>query len=571
MQATENMLQSLYIENLAVARRMNIDFTDGFTVVTGETGAGKSVMIDALALIAGGKSLKEMIRAGEEQATVSAVFSNVSSSPLLQEAGLEPDENGEIEIRRQITADGRSSVKINRRSVPLSALREIAPALISIQSQSESRNLLDKSFHLAMLDEYADTASLLDDYRGSYGRLTELRTSLESLRTSLREKNMLTDILQHQLKEIDAAKLSDPQEDEKLSALRTKIKNIERIQKYSGFVYHALAQNDKGASAAVLLQKSAQAIRQLADVMPEAEELASRLDSYRYEIADIGETVYALLSDSEITNPEAQLNTIESRLSLIERLKRKYGETITDILAFRKTTAAKLSDMTNGEERIAEIEDEIAALCRTLSEKTEMISIRRRDAAERIGKTVSETLAYLDMPKVRFVPEVKRMYDASGGEQFGPNGSDDVTFLIATNPGEPPMPLAKIASGGEMSRVMLALQSVMNTKHGAQTVVFDEIDAGVSGGTSEKIGIKLKEISGVTQLICVTHSPQIASLADTHLRIVKRVTDARAESYVEKLDNEGRVAEIARIIGGVSVTETQRDAAREMIDTKNNK
>lgn len=560
------MLRSLYIENIAVARRINLDFESGFTVLTGETGAGKSVMIDSIALITGGKSQREMIRSGEEKAAVSAVFGGITAMPLLSEAGIEPDENGEIEIQRVLSADGRSSVKINRRTVPLSVLKEIGPALISIQSQSESRNLLDKAFHLEMLDEYADTAPLLADYAVDYGKLTELRSSLDALKDSLRQKNMLTDILKYQLKEIDAAKLSDPNEDEKLSALRVKIKNIERIQKYSGFVYHALAQNEKGVSAAVLLQKSAAALRQLADVMPEAEELAARLDSYRFEIADIGETAYALVDDSEITNPEAQLNAIESRLSQIERLKRKYGETIADILAFRQESAKKLAELSSGEERIADIESAIETLRYAMSKKTAAISEKRRSAAEKLSGEVCDALAYLDMPKVRFVAEVRRQFDAGGSEQFGSRGSDDVTFLIATNPGEPPMPLGKIASGGEMSRVLLALRSVMNTKSGAGTVVFDEIDAGVSGSTSEKIGIKLKEISASAQVICVTHSPQIAALADSHLKISKSVADGRAESAVEVLDADGRVAEIARIIGGISVTDTQRDAAREMIN-----
>ncbi len=563
------MLRSLYIENIAVARKVNIDFTDGFTVLTGETGAGKSILIDSLSLITGGKSQREMIRSGEDRAFVSAVFCDIDASLLPDGCGVEPDENGEIEVQRMLTADGRSSVKINRRGVPLSLLREIGPSLVGIQSQSESRNLLDKSFHLEMLDEYADTGELLHEYGELYGQWTNLRQSLEELKNSLRQKNMLSDILEYQVKEIDSARLSDPQEDEKLTVLRTKIKNIERIQKYAGFVYHALSVNEKGVSAAVLLQKSSAALRQLADVMPEAEELAARLDNYRYEIADIGESVYSLISDSEITNPEAQLNTIEARLSLIERLKRKYGETIADILAFRAEAAAKLSDLSKGEDRIEELEDEIKALCPVLSAKADELSSVRRAAAEKISENVCRTLSYLDMPKVRFVVDVRRRFDSGSAEDFGPRGSDDVTFLISTNPGEPPMPLAKIASGGEMSRVMLSLCCVLNTKRGAGTVVFDEIDAGVSGGTSEKIGIKLKELSEAVQVLSVTHSPQIAALADTHLRIRKSVINNRAESAVDVLDTEGRVAEIARIIGGVSVTEMQRDTAREMIE--NNK
>lgn len=559
------MLRSLYIENIAVARQLNVDLSPGFTVITGETGAGKSVMIDCLALITGGKSQREMIRTGAERAVVSAVFSDVVLPDSLRDAGMETDENGELEICRTLTPDGRSTVKINRRSVPLSVLKELGTSLVSIQSQSETRNLLDKSFHLDMLDEYAGTENLLREYAVPYGEWQELTASAQALRESLQQKNMLTDILKYQIKEIDAARLSAPDEDEKLTAMRAKIKNIERIAKYSTFVYRALTQSEKGATASVLLQKSSAALRQLADVMPEAEELAARLDNYRYEIEDIGESARALLDDGDVRDPEKQLNQIEARLSLIERLKRKYGNTISDILAFRRDAAEKLADLESGDEKLSEIEDRIRDVRVRLSRKAAEITQARRTAADVISRSVCDTLSYLDMPKVRFLVDIQKVY-AGGEEQFGPRGSDDVTFMIATNPGEPAMPLAKIASGGEMSRVMLALRSVMNTKSGANTVVFDEIDAGVSGGTSEKIGIKLKEMAGGTQTLCITHSPQIAALADTHLRIRKKVVDGRAESEIEELDENGRVSEIARIIGGVSVTDTQRDAAREMIE-----
>jgi DNA repair protein RecN (Recombination protein N) len=559
------MLRSLYIENIAVARQVNVEFHPGFTVITGETGAGKSVMIECLGLITGGKAQREMIRSGADRATVSAVFSDVVLPPSFVEAGIEPDENGEIEICRTLTPDGRSSVRINRRSVPLSQLKELGASLVSIQSQSETRNLLDKSFHLDMLDEYAGVDPLLREYAAPYEKLRELNASAQSLRESLQQKNMLTDILKYQIKEIDAARLSAPDEDEKLSAARTKIKNIERIAKYSTFVYRALTQSEKGATASVLLQKSSAALRQLSDVMPEAEELAARLDNYRYEIEDIGESARALMDDGDVSDPEKQLNQIEARLSLIERLKRKYGNTITEILAFRRDAAEKLADLESGDEKLSEIEDDIRRVRQQLSEKAAEITRCRRESADVICRGVCDTLAYLDMPKVRFLVDIQKVY-AGGEEQFGPRGSDDVTFMIATNPGEPPMPLGKIASGGEMSRVLLALRSVMNTKSGANTVVFDEIDAGVSGGTSEKIGIKLKELSDGAQVLCITHSPQIASLADTHLCIRKKESDGRAESEIQELDEGGRISEIARIIGGVSVTETQRDAAREMIE-----
>ena len=558
------MLRSLHIENIAVARRLDIEFDSGFTVMTGETGAGKSVIVDCLALITGGKAQREMLRSGEERAIVSAVFSELSSNGIWAAADLSPDENGELEVVRTLSSDGRGTVKINRRTVPLSVLRDIGPYLISIQSQNEAHNLLDKAFHRSMLDAYAGIEALLTDYAIPYSRYTALLAEKENLRTSLREKNMMSDILKYQIKEIDAAKLNDPGEEDKLVTARAKIRNMERIAKYSGFVYRALAQSDRGASASVLMQKSAAALRQLSDVMPEAEQLAARLENYRYEIEDIGETARALLDGSDISDPDKQLNLVEGRLSQIERLKRKYGGTIQEIQEFRRDAARKLADLEAGDEKLDELEHELHALRRELGSKAAAISDRRRAAADELSRAVCATLSYLDMPKVRFIVEILKMSDG-GEERFGSYGSDDITFLIATNPGEPPMPLGKIASGGEMSRVMLALCSVMNRSSGADTVVFDEIDAGVSGGTSERIGRKLKETSETTQVICVTHSPQIASLADRHLRIGKQLSDGRAESVVTELDASGRVAEIARIIGGIDITETQREAAREML------
>jgi len=561
------MLRSLYIENVAVARRIDWELRDGFTVLTGETGAGKSVMIDCLELLLGGRFPREMLRLGAERATVSAIFTDVSDPERLRAAGVEPDEEGEVEIVRTLGADGRTALKINRRSVPLSVLREIGPALLSIQTQNGARGLLDASFHLTMLDAYAGSAPLRAAYAAPYAEWQALQSEANALRESLRQKNMLVDILRYQVKEIDAAHLSGPEEEEKLLAARTKIRSWERIAKYSGFVYRALAQSEKGASASVLLQKSAAALRQLADVMPKAEEMAARLENYRYEIEDIGEEAHALLDEGEITDPEKQLNTIENRLSLIERLKRKYGETIPEILAFRRDAASKLADLENGDEKLSDLEARVSSVRQTLAGHAAALSDARRTAAARLGEAVTQTLAYLDMPKARFTVDVRRQFTA-GQEKFGPDGADEVTFCIAANPGEEPQPLGRVASGGEMSRVLLALRCALHAQSGADTLVFDEIDAGVSGGTSERIGIKLKELSSHAQLLCVTHSPQIASLADTHLRIRKIESDGRAESVLETLDAAGRVAEIARIIGGISVTETQRDAAREMVEKR---
>lgn len=561
------MLRSLYIENIAVAKELEISFNEGFSVLTGETGSGKSVIIDSLEMLAGGKIGREVIRSGEDKASVSGIFevSNPHAFEILENLGCPPDEYGELQITRVLTADGRSTCRINRRTVTLSLLKEVGEDLLSIQSQNASSDIYKKGEYIRMLDEFADIGDALAAYGTQYEQLLQKKKEIENLKKELADRNMMLDILKYQLKEIDSARLTNPEEDEKLLKLRTKIKGAERITKCAGLVYRALVQNEKGASCAYLIDRAIAAVNQLGDVMENVDETVQKLEEFKYELLDIGERVHDMISDDMPDDPERQLNAIESRLSQIDRLKRKYGSSIAEILVFREGLVQKISDLESGELRIGELEREYEEIKREAVSYAERISETRKAVAQRLSHEIADSLRFLDMPKVKFNIAVYQPHDKDGGYLLNGNGIDDVDFLIATNPGEPMQSLGKIASGGESSRVMLALLTSLTAKKGSGTIVFDEIDTGVSGSTSERIGIMLKRLSEKLQVVSVTHSPQIASLADTHYLIQKHENNGRAESSVREITGEERTAEIARIIGGINVTETQMDAAREML------
>ena len=554
------MLNAITIENIAVARKVSIDFPDGFSVLTGGTGAGKSIIVESLGILAGGKTTREMIRGGETKATVSGIFTGLDGIlPLLEESGFAPDENGELSVTRSFTTDGKSSVRIGGKTATVSQLREIGDLLININGQEDSHALSDRSLYISYIDDFAGLNDDITAYRAVYDRMQAENAELSRLGTLLKEQMMLVDLYKGYVKEIDGAKLQDPDEEDKLTKLRDKIRGIEKISKHSNLVYRALAKNDKGASAAYLIEKAAAAMTQLSGVLDNADTLAARLSEIQYELEDIASDALSVLDGLDVDDPEKQLTAIETRLALISRLEKKYSQpTVADLLAFRRETAEKLRVLTDAD---VEIKEHTAARDRYLGEATALaakLTEKRLAAAERLRHEMLETLSYLDMPKVRFFVNVKPV-------PLHTKGADFIELLISANAGEEPQPLEKIASGGEMARVMLALKCALADKHGVGTLVFDEIDTGVSGGTSEKIGRKLKTLSETTQIFCVTHSAQIASCADTHFLIEKAEKDGRTESSVRELDREGRVSEIARIIGGVSVTDTQRGAAEDLL------
>ncbi len=559
------MLQYLTIENIAVAKQMEISFRGGFTVVTGRTGAGKSIVIDSLLLLCGAKNGRELIRTGEDRAQVSAIFSCApDAAPALSRIGYPPDEDGVLEVSRTVNADGRSAARINRKAAPLSALREIAPLLLSVQTQSERNDFADKSGYPALLDAFADDGSERAEYGRLYGEILGLRKKIADQRQAMSQREMMLDILKFQKKEIDSAKLSAEDEEEKLIRLRTKLKSIEKVAKYTGIVVRALSDSEKGATAAYLLERAENALAQLSDTVEDADGMAARLQNYRYEILDIAERVRDALGDDADGDPTEKLTQIEARLAVIEKLERKYGPSIAEIKAKRAELAGMIADLEDGDFRIAQLEKELAAKETETAEAAEALRAKRTAAARRLTEEIAGSLRFLDMPKVRFRVALTPLWE-KGAPVFRPDGCDDVDFLISVNAGEELGSLGKVSSGGELSRITLALKAALARENESATLIFDEIDTGVSGGTSERIGIMMKKLSENAQVIAVTHSPQIASIAPCHLLIEKDERDGRTESSVREISGDERTAEIARIIGGIDVTEKQTAAAKEML------
>ena len=552
------MLLSLHIENVAVIKCVDIDFEKGFTALTGETGAGKSILIDSIGFLLGARGDRDLLRTGEEKAVVSAMFGGLGEETcrLLAENELSPDEDGNLLLTRTLGADGRTQCKINGRAVGTYTLRAIAPSLISIHGQSDNLQLLKSENHLSMLDAYAADEAARASYAKAYAAMQDARRALEALQMSDAEKQKKTEALTRTVQLLESAKLRVGEE-EKLLAERKIVADAERISRQTAFVCRALRDAEKG-NAAYILDRCAAALSQIADTVPLAGELAARLGDMKYEIEDIADTVYDFTGDIG-DDPAARLDRIEGRLDKLDKLKKKFMTDeagLIEKLADAKHELAALSDLSD---ETARAEKTLDAATAAATGAAAALTAARRAAAERLVPLISGELAFLDMEKVRFFADIRQA-------ALSATGADTVEFMISTNPGEEPKPIAKIASGGELARIMLALKSVFADSFGVQTVIYDEIDAGVSGKTARKIGIKLKTSARGTQTICVTHSAQIASLADRQLLIEKRVIDGRTETQVTGIAGEDRVREIARILGGVTVSETMRSSARELIE-----
>jgi len=557
------MLCSLHIENIAVIKSADIDLHTGFTVLTGETGAGKSMIIDSINLILGAKPSRDCIRSGEDEATVTALFGELSKEALLRldEQGISPDEEGYLLLSRKITVSGKSTVRLNGRVIPLSLLKSIAGTLVAIHGQHDNMTLLNPDSHLAYLDAYAKTSEEWEAYRQSYEQFCELNRKISDLSKNEREKAQRSEFLKFQIDEIEAAKLKSDEE-EKLSRMRDKLQNSEKINQLSHLVYAALYQNEKGTSATDRIRRSVKALDTLAAIIPDAAKLSSRLETVVYEIEDIASTAEGFADDDE--DPTAKLNRLEERLDEIAKLERKYGDTVPDVLAYLAKAKEEYAAIESSDERLAELYEEKKQLLLVMTSQAEELSEKRRTAALRLNEAVIAELAFLDMKGVSF--SVAFGQNGEAEPVFTRQGTDRVEFLIATNKGEPLKPMARIASGGELSRIMLAVKSVLADRDSLSTMIFDEVDTGVSGKTSQKIGMKLRALAvGTVQVICVTHSAQIAAIADNHYLIAKHEQDGRVATGVTPLDLDGRVREVARIMGGITITDKLLDTAREMI------
>ncbi len=557
------MLATIHIENIAVIKTVDVDFSTGFSAFTGETGAGKSILIDSINLLLGNRADRELIRKGEERALVSAIFESVSLEiqAALAQLGVETDEDGCIMIQRTVTREGHSSVRINGRSSTLSLLREVGALLIHIHGQNDNRLLTEPQNYIRILDSYADNKSAYEIYVENYKRLCHIRRQIKEINGDESARLRMVEMLRYQIADIDQYNLK-ADEEEALEEKRLRLRNTEKISKQTSFAYRALKGSEKG-SVTYILSRSISALEQLTDVLPQTEQTSKKLEDIMWQIDDIAEQIYELGGKTE-EDPTTMLNKVEERLDIIAKLCRKYGKDIAAILEFRRHAAEQLNALISADEHISELEQaEKECIQATLQAATTLHNSRAL-AAERLQKEITEALTFLDMPRVRFVIQVEPNYDKDE-PVFDAYGNDNISFLIATNAGEVPAPMAKIASGGELSRIMLSLKSVIADNDGIPTIVYDEIDTGVSGKTARKIGIKLKESARKSQILCVTHSAQIASLADSHFVIRKQEQEGRANTSVAILADDERVEELARILGGLSVTDAQRQAARDML------
>ncbi len=553
------MLSSLHIENVALIKENTLLFAEGFTVLTGETGAGKSIILDALSLLCGARSDREIIRSGESYAFVEGCFDLLDEDTIarLKELDVSPDEDGALFLSRRVSADGRSVARIGERQVPSSRLRAVTELLLNIHGQQDTLLLADRSKQLPLIDSYAGTDSLLFTYREHYRRYNHIVSAVKEEKEKAKDAAFRKEMIEFKLSSLKKAKLR-PNEEEELEAARKRLRAAEKIASAASTAYSKLYEED--GSAAENLYHAMNALYALKDSLPEAAELYDRLDSVKSEVADIADTLGDLAS-TDADNAAAELDKVESRLELIAELKRRFGTDYEGLLSARDALLKELEQIENSDDYIKELEDEKKKCFDLLTDTASALSLARKEASDALEKHVEECLGELDMPSVRFNVAFTETAPT-------PDGMDEVEILIAPNAGEVPKPLSKIASGGELARIMLAIRSALSEIAGVSVMVFDEIDTGISGKTAQKTGLALKKLSAPlnTQVLCVTHSAQIAALADTHLLVSKHETEGRTKSVVTALDKTGRVTELARIIGGINFGDATLLAARELLE-----
>lgn len=552
------MLNSLYIENIAVIEKVSIDFSKGFQVLTGETGAGKSMIIDAIHALLGHRTSKEIIRTGAEYAFVSGSFSELHSNikNALNELGFECDDD-ELLLQRRINISGKNICKINGKPATLSMLKEVAENLINIHGQHESYQLMLPEKHVLYLDSMGKLQPDIDAYRAVFHLLKDCKRKLEAKKENHSERERKIDLLRYQLEELEQANLQ-PNEYESLTAQRDLALNQERINQSLESSYSLLKGDDEKLGAIEDIENAVTHLGIAAEFLPKAEQLANRVNTLFYELQDCAGEISALTDTIE--GDQYSLSEIESRLDVLYKLSRKYGETTEEMLSFLEQTKRELKELENYEEGLQTLESNFEQFYEQSKALAKVLYEKRMQAAEMFTQNVQEEMQFLNMPNVRL--KIDR--------QQGPlseNGYDKIEFLISTNPGEPPKPVSKIASGGELSRMMLAIKNVLSDSDIAETLIFDEVDAGISGSAAQKVGLKLKSLSKAKQVICVTHQAQIAALADNHYLISKTVKENKTYTLVTPLEFEQRKQELARIIGGVHITQLTLQHAEEMLNS----
>lgn len=555
------MLTSLHIENIAVAKEIDFELSDGFTVFTGETGAGKSIIIDAISLLIGGKFTPDLLRTGETKAMVSGYFSGISeqNAEYISSLGVDADDEGGLFIQRDFSSDGKVRTRINGRSVPLSLLRSVTGAIINIHGQHDNQKLLDQQNHLKLLDLYACNEDLLREYTEKYRSVTDVRSRIRELMISDSEKERESEMLKFQIEEISALKVA-PGEEPELEKKAALLKDIKKNRTHTDLVYRALFKNKKGMSADALIEIAQSSLGSLADVMPLSEEYISRLDSIRSELEEIAVNTLSV-TEGISDDPEKELNEIESKLSTLKKLKKKYGYTVEEILDFSAKSKERLDNLLTSDLQIKELTKQMNALTASASAVADKLYESRKSAAEKLERLICSQLEFMDMHSAQFIV---RIVHTPG--DLSETGCDRVEFLLSANKGEDPKPLSQIASGGELARIMLGIKSVFAEKEETETLIYDEIDTGISGRTSQKLGLVLKNCSKTAQVLSVTHSAQIASVGDHHILVSKNVSDGRTSSSVREISGDERIEEIARIMGGNKITDELRKSASVLIN-----
>ncbi|MDO4419684.1 MAG: DNA repair protein RecN [Ruminococcus sp.] len=551
------MLSELYIENIAVIEKSNINFSEGLNALTGETGAGKSIVIDSIGAVLGFRTSRELIRTGADKAVVTALFTDISDKAREGLSALGFDSDGDVLVSRELTLLGKNNCRINGKVATVSMLKDLGKLLINIHGQHESYELMSPDLHIRYIDALGNLSDLLDEYKVAFDEYKDLANQLKKRRFDEQERSRRIDILRFQIEELTAADIWEGERDELMSK-RIALTNVERIRESLCAASYKLGGDiNEGASALNLLDDAASDLSSASRYHSSAESLSERLSNITYELRDIYSECEDILSDLD-SDPEL-LDNIEQRLDLLNSLSKKYGSTEEEMISYLNNAQEELEALLNFEEHFEKLQLDCDKAFAKASALAQTLSERRRVTSERFCQSVSEQMHFLDMPNAVLAVEqnLVELYEL---------GADTIEFLISANVGEPPKPVAKIASGGELSRMMLAIKTVLSQADPTDTLIFDEVDSGVSGSAAERIGMKLKEVSKDTQVLCVTHLPQIAAQAKTHYKIKKRSVDGRTFTSVDVLDSEGRVEELARIMGGVTVTDSAREYARDLIN-----
>ena len=555
------MLSELYIENLAVIEKATIDFSDKLNVFTGETGAGKSILINGINAILGQRVTKDIVRTGTDKAVISALFTDIGDNVLqvLDELGISA-EDGQLFLTREIRSDGGSVARVNSRAVNVSVLKAIGETLVTIHGQHDNQILMAPESHIEILDSYAELEALIEDYHSSFRELQSIAKKINKIKTEQSKKEFRMAELADIVEEINALNIHEG-EDKEIEAELNISKNAVAISEALYMAKQLLSGDDDTDGAVEMTQRASKSVEGYTDIMTEISPIYDRLSSAAIEMEDISEEIGSLLDSLDI-DPK-RYDYLNQRSDELRRIMKKYGPELDDVLTTLENSQNELDELSGAEQSLDELNKEKERLLAEVSKKAKALSDHRKKAGERFVSQVTEELEFLNMPKVKLVVQQKT-------GKLTINGMDSIEFLISANLGEEPKPIAKIASGGELSRIMLALKNVIAEKDSIGTLIFDEIDTGVSGRAAQKIGIKLKQISRLRQVLCVTHLAQMAVMADNHLLIEKNIQGDRTVTTVRTLDHEQRKYEIARIMGGENITELMLENAEQYLKDADN-